>query len=152
MCLVIQLICHNPPTRKRSTAASSISIPRPGPTGTAMVPSDSIVTGFAMISRSIGFSQTLYSRKSDRDSTAFKCRLAAVNRSVSHACGQTSIPCALGLPDDTSGSGEASATTQVGLSDVDPPTLNQVAKAPRRCLLLTRGKTYLAAPAAFTAA
>ncbi len=67
-------------------------MPRPGPIGTAMVPSGSIATGFAMISRSIGFSQTLYSRKSDRGSTALRCRLAAVNRSVSHACGQTSIP------------------------------------------------------------
>src|SRR5439155_13156193 len=70
-------------TQKRSTAFSSTSMPNPGPCGTGMKPSASICTGLQIISRSMGFSQTLYSRKSERGSTALKCRLAAVSRPVS---------------------------------------------------------------------
>src|SRR5262249_55720318 len=83
---------HGRFTLKRRTAASSTSMPSPGLWGTGMKPSRSMRKGLRMISRSIGFSQTLYSTKSARGSTALKCRLAAVNRSVSQACGQTSTP------------------------------------------------------------
>ena len=96
-----------------------------------------------MISRSIGFSQTLYSRKSDRGSTAFRCRLAEVNRSVSHACGQTSIPARSASHSDPPRRGEAPATAQVRLGHVDPPAMDEVVETPRSRLLLASGEACL---------
>ena len=75
-----------------------------------------------MISRSMGFSQTLYSRKSAVGSTALKCRLAAVSKSVSQACGQTSTPGVFRFPGNPARVCEAHrSATRSGWATSIPP-------------------------------